>query len=155
MSAPPAVIITTRLPPQICGIGAYSWLAHKHRPNHSAPACFLVLEGAAESRTLLSFDAITDFNGDPRRLGQALDRAGPANVLLHYAGRAYQRRVVLPVAQQNVDDARDLLVTGPDRLELAEPSFLGQVTSKPCERVVFASEKADHRREAGSGKREA
>lgn len=91
MSAPPAVIITTRLPPQICGIGAYSWLAHKRRPDDSAPARFLVMDGAAESRALLSLDAITDFNGDPGRLGQALDRAGPANVLLHYAGRAYQR----------------------------------------------------------------
>lgn len=91
MSAPPAVIITTRLPPQICGIGAYSWLAHKHRPDDSSPASFLVLDGAAESRALLGWDAITDFNGDPRKLGQALDRAGPANVLLHYAGRAYQR----------------------------------------------------------------
>ena len=91
MSAPPAVIITTRLPPQICGIGAYSWLAHKHRPDDSSPAHFLVMDGAAESRALLGWDAITDFNGDPGKLGQALDRAGPANVLLHYAGRAYQR----------------------------------------------------------------
>ena len=91
MSAPPAVVITTRLPPQICGIGTYSWLAHKHRPNDSSPADFLVMEGAAESRALLGWNAITDFNGDPGKLGQELDRAGPANVLLHYAGRAYQR----------------------------------------------------------------
>jgi hypothetical protein len=91
MSAPPAVIITTRLPPQICGIGTYSWLAHKHRPNDSPPATFLVMDGAVESRALLGWDAITSFNGDPGELGQALDRAGPANVLLHYAGRAYQR----------------------------------------------------------------
>jgi hypothetical protein len=91
MSAPRAVVITTRLPPQICGIGTYSWLTHKHRPNDSSPADFLVMEGAAESRALLGWDAITDFNGDPGKLGQALDRAGPANVLLHYAGRAYQR----------------------------------------------------------------
>ena len=91
MSASPAVIITTRLPPLICGIGAYSWLAHKHRPNDSSPADFLVMEGAAESRALLGWDAITDFNGDPEKLWQALDRAGATNVLLHYAGRAYQR----------------------------------------------------------------
>jgi hypothetical protein len=91
MSASPAVVITTRLPPQICGIGAYSWLAHKYRPNESAPADFLVMEGAAESRALLEWDAITDFNGDPWKLAQALDRAGATNVLLHYAGRAYQR----------------------------------------------------------------
>jgi hypothetical protein len=91
MSSPPAVVITTRLPPQICGIGIHSWLAHKHRPNDSSPAEFLVMEGAAESRALLGWDAITDFNGDPGKLGQALNRAGPASVLLHYAGRAYQR----------------------------------------------------------------
>lgn len=91
MSALPAVVITTRLPPQICGVGAYSWLAHKHRPPGSSPADFIVMEGATESRALLGWDAINDFHGDPRKLGQTLDRAGPANVLLHYAGRAYQR----------------------------------------------------------------
>jgi hypothetical protein len=91
MSARPLVIIATRLPPQTCGIGAYSWLAHKHRPDDSSPAEFLVMEGAAESRRLLGWDAITDFNGEPGKLGQALDRAGAASVLLHYAGRAYQR----------------------------------------------------------------
>lgn len=91
MSARPLVIITTRLPPQTCGIGAYSWLAHKHRPDNSRPADFLVMDGAAESRALLGWDGITDFKGDPANLAQALHRAGPANILLHYAGRAYQR----------------------------------------------------------------
>jgi hypothetical protein len=91
MSPRPLVIVTTRLPPQTCGIGAYSWLAHKYRPDGSSPAHFLVIEGAAESRALLGRNAITDFDGDPGKLGQALDRAGSANVLLHYAGRAYQR----------------------------------------------------------------
>lgn len=91
MNGSPTVIITTRLPPQVCGIGAYSWLAHKHRPNESAPAAFLVMEGAAESRALLEWDSITDFNGDPEELARALERAGAVNVLLHYAGRAYQR----------------------------------------------------------------
>jgi len=91
MSASPAVVITTRLPPRICGVGAYSWLAHKHRPAGFSPAEFIVMEGAAESRALLGWDAITEFHGNPGKLGQALDRAGPANVLLHYAGRAYQR----------------------------------------------------------------
>lgn len=91
MSPRPLVIVTTRLPPQTCGIGAYSWLAHNHRPDGSSPAHFLVVEGAAESRALLGGNAITDFDGDPGKLGQALDRAGSTNVLLHYAGRAYQR----------------------------------------------------------------
>jgi hypothetical protein len=91
MSASRSVVITTRLSPQVCGIGAYSWLAHQHRPNRLPPAEFLVMEGAAESRALLGWDAIADFNGNPKTLALALDRAGPANVLLHYAGRAYQR----------------------------------------------------------------
>jgi hypothetical protein len=91
MSVPRSVVITTRLPPQICGIGTYSWLAHKHRPDNVPPAEFFVMEGAAESRALLGWDGITNFNGNPETLAQALDRAGPANVLLHYAGRAYQR----------------------------------------------------------------
>jgi hypothetical protein len=91
MSALPAVVITTRLPPLICGIGAYSWLAHKHRPNESSSFEFLVMEGAAESRAELGYDAITDFNGDPETLAAALRRSGAASVLLHYAGRAYQR----------------------------------------------------------------
>jgi hypothetical protein len=91
MSPRPLVIVTTRLPPQTCGIGAYSWLAHTYRPADSSPAHFLVMEGAAESRALLGGNAITDFDGDPAKLKQALDRAGSANVLLHYAGRAYQR----------------------------------------------------------------
>ncbi|MEY2564274.1 MAG: hypothetical protein QOH88_2467 [Verrucomicrobiota bacterium] len=91
MSASPALVITTRLPPQVCGIGAYSWLAHKHRPDKSARDEFLVMEGAAESRAELGYDAITDFSGDPKALAQALRRAGTVSVLLHYAGRAYQR----------------------------------------------------------------
>jgi hypothetical protein len=91
MSASRSVVITTRLPPQVCGIGAYSWLAYQHRPNNLSPAEFFVMEGAAESRTLLGWDAIADFDGNPETLAQALDRAGPAHVLLHYAGRAYQR----------------------------------------------------------------
>jgi len=91
MRASPAVVITTRLPPKICGVGAYSWLAHKHRPDCFLPAEFIVMEGAAQSRDLLGWDAINEFHGDPGKLEQALDRMGPANILLHYAGRAYQR----------------------------------------------------------------
>ena len=91
MSALSTIVITTRLPPQICGIGTYSWLVHKYRPKDSRPAQFLVMEGAIESRALLGWSAITEFHGDSRKLEQALDCAGATNVLLHYAGRAYQR----------------------------------------------------------------
>lgn len=91
MSALPAIVITTRLPPRICGVGAHSWLAHKYRPDDSRPVQFFVMEGASESRTLLGWSAITDFHGDSRKLEQGLGRAGATDVLLHYAGRGYQR----------------------------------------------------------------
>ena len=91
MIASSTIVITTRLPPQICGIGTYSWLIHKYRPKDSMPARFFVMEGAIESRALLGWNAITDFHGDPKKLEQALDSAGATSVLLHYAGRAYQR----------------------------------------------------------------
>src|SRR4051812_39887924 len=91
MTPRPLVVVTTRLPPQTCGIGTYSWLAYRHRPPNSVAAQFIVMEGASQSRALLKLNAVTDFNGDSTRLAQALDRAGTANVLLHYAGRAYQR----------------------------------------------------------------
>lgn len=86
-----STIITTRLAPLMCGVGAYSWLVHKNRPSDTSPAQFFVMKGASESRTFLGWQAIVDFNGDPGELAQALDRAGATNLLLHYAGRAYQR----------------------------------------------------------------
>jgi hypothetical protein len=49
------------------------------------------MEGAANSRAVLGWDGIADFNGDAASLAQALHRSGSADVLLHYAGRAYQR----------------------------------------------------------------
>ena len=91
MNAAPEIVITTRLPPLICGVGTYSWLAHKYRPNDSSALQFLVMEGAAESRTALGWKAITDFNGDPRKLTDALNTTGPTSVLLHYASRGYHR----------------------------------------------------------------
>jgi hypothetical protein len=90
MNELPAVVITSRLPPLVCGVGTYSWLAHKYRPNDSAAAQFLVVEGAAASRAQLDWNAITDFHGDPKELTRALDRVGAGEILLHYAGRAYQ-----------------------------------------------------------------
>jgi hypothetical protein len=91
MKTRPLVVITTRLPPLACGIGTYSWLAYQNRPKNFGPGKFLVMEGAAQSRLVLNWNEITDFNGDPQRLARALDRVDSANVLLHYAGRAYQR----------------------------------------------------------------
>jgi hypothetical protein len=91
MSASANIVITTRLPPQICGIGAFSWLACKHDDGAGPPVEFLVMDGAAMSQSHLGWPAITEFDGRPDRLRSALLRAGASNVLLHYAGRGYQR----------------------------------------------------------------
>jgi hypothetical protein len=91
MISSPDVVISTRLPPRVCGVGTYSWLLHKHRADTATPASFFTMDGASESRSFLGLDAITDFSGDPRKLETLLDRAGAAHVLLHYAGRGYQR----------------------------------------------------------------
>jgi hypothetical protein len=90
MSAPPLVVITTRLPPQVCGIGTYSWLLHRHWPNDSE-GLLLVIDGGSESSRELDLSCVSEFGSDPSRLEALLDRVGAADLLLHYAGRAYHR----------------------------------------------------------------
>jgi hypothetical protein len=91
MSTPPLVVVTTRLPPQVCGIGTYSWLLHQHWPDQNARTQFLVIDGAAESATALQLEQISEFSAQSKKLSDTLERVGPADVLLHYAGRAYHR----------------------------------------------------------------
>lgn len=91
MNTRPLVIITTRLPPQICGIGTYSWLLHRHWPGGRSDVRFLVLDGARQSIKRLNHSAVVDFNANPRSLAGQLDQIGSADVVLHYAGRAYHR----------------------------------------------------------------
>jgi hypothetical protein len=91
MNARPFLIISTRLPPYVCGIGAYSWLLHRHWPGNTSRIRFLVVEGAAESATVLDHSAIAEFKAKAANLSRALDSAGGVDVLLHYAGRAYHR----------------------------------------------------------------
>jgi hypothetical protein len=91
MDGPRFVIITTRLPPQVCGVGTYSWLLQQHWPIDDSRVEFLVIDGAALSTAELGHSAIWQFNGKGKELSHALDRAGNANVILHYAGRAYHR----------------------------------------------------------------
>jgi hypothetical protein len=91
MSARPLVIITTRLSPQVCGVGTYSWFLHQHWPDQRGQARFLVVDGAAPSAKELNYPAIAEFNSKPRTLAHELDRIGSADILLHYAGRSYQR----------------------------------------------------------------
>jgi hypothetical protein len=91
MKERPLVIITTRLPPQVCGIGTYSWLLHCHWPVDRSQTRFLVIDGAAQSTASLHCSNISEFHASARQLGRELDRAGSADLFLHYAGRAYQR----------------------------------------------------------------
>ena len=89
MTTRPLAIITTRLPPAVCGIGAFSQLLRKHWPNDSRPVNFVVMEGAAPAGP--DADSVDAFEGDGTELTGALSRLGNADVLLHYAGRAYHR----------------------------------------------------------------
>ncbi len=84
MNAKPLAVITTRLPPAVCGIGTYSWLLAQHWPESARPSEFLVLEHSAPNES-----KVTAFGGDPAALARALARLGAADVWLHYAGRAY------------------------------------------------------------------
>ena len=87
----PLAIITTELPPAMCGIGTYSWLLRTYSPNESSPVEFLVNRNIPGVSTTPHGDRVTAFDGDGQKLATALDRIGEANVLLHYAGRAYHR----------------------------------------------------------------
>ena len=89
MKTRPLAVVTTRLPPATCGIGAFSQLLREHWPNDGRPVNFLVMEGAAAVDR--GSDSVTAFNGDGAELARALSRVGNADVLLHYAGRAYHR----------------------------------------------------------------
>ena len=92
MNQRPFAIITTRLPPAMCGIGTYSSRLRQHWPGPGRTVEFLVIDGADAAEPDANGDSVTDFNSDPWQLAAALQRLGLADVLLHYAGRAYHRR---------------------------------------------------------------
>jgi len=89
MTTRPLAIITTRLPPAACGIGTYSALLRGHWPNEERPVEFLVLDDGSHVEN--GRDTVSVFHGDAAQLARALSRLGSADVLLHYAGRAYHR----------------------------------------------------------------
>ncbi len=91
MNARPLVIITTELPPAMCGIGNYSWLLRTHTPNESSRVEFLVNRNVPNATATALHDHVTTFNGDSAQLAHALNSIGAADLLLHYAGRAYAR----------------------------------------------------------------
>jgi len=88
MSAGSLSIITTKLPPRICGVGTYSWRLHQAWPYRDATARFLVSEGAAQSRAELHFDHIHEHRCHAQTLLRELPES---DILLHYAARAYNR----------------------------------------------------------------
>jgi hypothetical protein len=90
MNARRSAIITTRLPPAACGIGAYSVELRRHWPNESAVE-FLVVDDAASAAPPGEGDRVTQFDAAAQKLTRELTRVGEADALLHYAGRAYQR----------------------------------------------------------------
>lgn len=89
MQRRPLTIITTRLPPQICGVGTFSWLLDRSWPGDTSQHRFLVVDRGTGIGTGGSNDNVCAFGSDWRVLGRALDETGSADVLLHYAGRAY------------------------------------------------------------------
>ena len=91
MSANPLVVISTRLEPGACGIGAHSILLRKHWPDAAKPAEFVAVAGAKGADVLPASDRVAEFGGDASRLQRELERIGRADVVLHYAGRAYHR----------------------------------------------------------------
>ncbi|MDB6147017.1 MAG: hypothetical protein JWO45_681 [Spartobacteria bacterium] len=91
MSARPLVIITTRLAPQICGVGAHSWQLQRHWPEQNPGSHFLVVDGAEESIRTLGYSAITQFGGNSSGLSLALKRLGSVDILLHYAAGPFSR----------------------------------------------------------------
>ncbi|MFL6540481.1 MAG: hypothetical protein ACJ8HQ_07000 [Chthoniobacterales bacterium] len=87
MNAKPLVVITTRLPPAICGIGTYSWRLREHWPNESRSIEFFTVDPGASPRG----DRVVSFANRADDLLTELRRIASADVLLHYAGRAFHR----------------------------------------------------------------
>lgn len=137
MRSQPFVILTTRLPPAVCGIGTYSELLRKHWPDQSFPVEYLVVDDALGADS--SRDRVTSFHGDGSELARELGRIGPADLLLHYAGRAYQRfgcPVWMPgvlEAWKRANPASRLTIFVhelPGSLRVTSPHFwLGQINS--------------------------
>lgn len=91
MSSRPLAIVTTRLPPQICGVGTYSWRLDKAWPRSDVRRVFLVCDGAEASRTELRSAEIIEHRCGSEALLDELRQLGDCDVLVHYAARAYQR----------------------------------------------------------------
>jgi len=91
MQARPLLIITTRLPPQVCGVGTFSWQLERHWPGDTESHRFLVFDGGTDSIAQSGNRSTSEFGRDWNVLHRALDQFGSGDVLFHYAGYGYQR----------------------------------------------------------------
>ncbi len=150
MTNRPLVIITTELPPAMCGIGTYSWLLRTHLPNDFSPIEFLVNKKAPGAETTSRGDPVTAFDGGADKLAAALTRIGTANVLLHYAGRAYQRfgspnwmPRVLAKWKKKVPDSRLFIVVHelPAKFPITSRHFwLGKMSDRVVARLATSAD---------------
>src|SRR4051812_35999995 len=83
------LILTTRLPPQVCGVGTFSWLLHQAWPENGGSQEFVVVDGAESSHQMLQSTRIAEFRGDWKTLGKLLSSNDSTDLLLHYTGRGY------------------------------------------------------------------
>jgi hypothetical protein len=83
-------LIAPRLPPHDCGVGDYAWELSRHWPTSGA-FHFFVTDGVAASSEVLQTEEITSFGTSGDRLVEQLETNTTQDVLLQYAGRAYQR----------------------------------------------------------------
>src|SRR4051812_40681205 len=74
-----------------------------------------------------------------------------SNRRLSDAGGSDERGIVLPVTEENVDDARDFLIATTHRLQAASPRVGGQIASESRQRAAgtFISEQVSNHQDAG------
>jgi glycosyltransferase involved in cell wall biosynthesis len=83
-------VVAPRLPPEICGVGNYAWELHRAWPL-PRPISWLVLFGADASRRAWPNENIHSFAARAGEFETLLSAQPGRDVLLHYAGRAYDR----------------------------------------------------------------
>lgn len=91
MNSRPLAIVTTRLPPLLCGVGSYSLRLEQAWPHAPHNHTFLVCEGGLDSSAELVSGKVIEHRTEARKLSSALENIGDCDVLLHYAARAYHR----------------------------------------------------------------
>ena len=91
MNSRPLAIVTTRLPPLLCGVGSYSLRLDQAWPHTPQNHTFLVCEGGSDSSAELKSGKFIEHRAEARQLSSELEKIGDCDVLLHYAARAYHR----------------------------------------------------------------